>query len=229
MAIISEYSNQSKQLLAVDCVIFGYEGEELKLLLFHRELPPEKGKWSLVGGWINDNESVEQAALRVLEKITGLREIFLEQVSIFSKPDRDPGGRVVSVVFYALINILEHNSNLVHEHGAQWWPVTQMPDLIFDHSEMVQAALEQLRSKASYNLVGRDLLPEEFTLTHLRQLYNSIFMRELDPGNFRKKILSLGAMIRLNKKDTSESKKGAFYYRFKPNEEITINERIIKV
>ncbi len=224
-----EYIEQEKHLVAVDCAIFGYEDNELNLLLFHRALPPSRGEWSLVGGWVNGDESVDAAASRVLQKITGLHDIFMEQVSVFSRPERDPGGRVISVLFYALIDVKKHDKDLVREYGAHWWPVTKMPQLIFDHNEMAEYALEQLRNKATYHLVGQDLLPEEFTITQLRQLYNSIFMREFDPGNFRKKILSLDAMVRLNKKDTSESKKGAFYYRFKEPEKLNINERIIKV
>jgi len=221
------YDNQPKHLLAVDCVTFGYEDAELKLLLFQRQLHPEKGSWSLVGGWVEPHETVEKAAERVLYKITGLKEVFQEQVEVFSDPRRDPCGRVVSVAYYALIDIKRHNKELLDNFGASWWPVTNLPPLIFDHLEMVNAAMKKLRSKAAYNLVGRDLLPEEFTITQLRQLYNSIFMQQFDPGNFRKKILSLKAMERLNKKDTSDSKKGAYYYRFKKSEDIDVAIRIV--
>jgi ADP-ribose pyrophosphatase YjhB (NUDIX family) len=223
------YNVQSKHLIAVDCVIFGYEDEELKLLLFHRELEPSRGKWSLVGGWMQERESAEDAAIRVLQKITGLKNIFMEQVVVFSEPDRDPGGHVVSIVFNALIDIKKHNKDLVREHGAHWWPISKLPALIFDHDLMLEKALAQLQAKASFNLVGGELLPEEFTIIQLRKLYNSIFQREFDPGNFRKKILSLNVLERLNKKDVSESKKGAFYYRLKPEAEKELNERIVKL
>ena len=228
--MLQSYNFQEKHWVAIDNVVFGYEQEQLKLLLFRRNIEPGKGKWSLVGGLVNSDESGEDAAYRVLTNITGLKDIFMEQVSVFSKPDRDPGGRVISLVFYALIDIPVHNHHqLVDKYGAQWWSVNQLPDLIFDHNEMVQQALEKLRLKASRDLVGRDLLPEEFTLTQLRQLYNSIFMKEFDPGNFRKKILSLNAMVRLNKKYRSESKKGAYYYRFKDMEETIFTDRIINI
>lgn len=226
--MLIEYSSQVKHLVAVDCAIFGYKDNELNLLLFHRGLQPSKGEWSLIGGWVDDNESVDEAAERVLFKITGLKNINQSQVSVFSKPDRDPGGRVISVVFKALINIQNQNDKLIREYGAHWWPVKELPGLIFDHHEMVQEALSQLRLMASNKLVGRDLLPNEFTLTQLRLLYNSIYMREFDPGNFRKKILSMNALNRLNKKDLSESKKGAFYYTFKNDSEIEFTDRIIK-
>lgn len=223
------YQNHPKHFVAVDCVVFGYQKEQLKLLLFERDLEPAKGELSLVGGWVNENESVEDAAAQVLLRLTGLSDIFLKQVSVFSKPERDPGGRVISVVFYALIDIEKHNQELVNEFGAKWWSVDQLPNLVFDHSQMVEKALEKLQQLATYELVGRDLLAEQFTITQLRNLYNSIFQREFDPGNFRKKILSLKAMDRLDIKDTSESKKGAYYYQFKSQEDINISERIVKL
>lgn len=227
--MLTSYKLPKKHLVAVDNVVFGYEKEQLKLLLFKRSIEPAKGEWSLVGGWIYPDESAEDAAYRVLTNITGLKNIFMEQVSAFSKPDRDPGGRVISLVFYALIDIQAHNHQLVDKYGAQWWPVNQLPDLIFDHNEMVRQALEKLRIKASRDLVGRDLLPKEFTITQLRQLYNSIFERKFDPGNFRKKILSLNVITRLNKKYNGGSKKGAFYYTFKDEQESNFMDRIVNI
>jgi len=226
--ISNSYSKQEKHLVAVDCVIFGYEDTQLKLLLFKRHLEPDYGKWSLVGGWLDSNESAEDAAQRVLHKITGLDKIFMEQILVFSKPERDPGGRVLSIVFYALIDIKKHDKNLINKYGASWFSVNNLPQLIFDHQAMFELALQKLRDKASYHLVGRDLLPKEFTITQLRNLYDSIFSRQFDPGNFRKKILSLKAMEKLDKKDSSESKKGAFYYKFKKVEEIDVSDRIVK-
>ncbi len=223
------YDIQSKQLVAVDCSIFGYEDGVLKLLLFHRNIEPCKDQLSLVGGWVNEDESVENAAFRVLKKLTGLINIAMEQVCVFSKPDRDPGGRVITVGFNALINIKSHNKDLVREFGAEWFEVDSLPKLIFDHNEIFEKSLQQLRFKASYNIVGLDLLPEKFTITQVRQLYNSIFQREFDPGNFRKKILSLNVLKRLDKKDSSKSKKGAFYYEFINPEKMSINERIVKI
>lgn len=212
--ISDEYIKQEKSLVSIDCAIFGYHEGELKLLLFQREKEPEIGHWSLIGGWINADESAESAAIRVLRRITGLHDIFMEQVSTFSNPDRDPGGRVISVVFYALIVINDERMKLSSEFGAEWWSVRSLPKLIFDHQQMVDLALEKLRQNATYHLVGRELLPDKFTITQLRNLYGSIFFKDFDPGNFRKKVLSTGVLDRLNSKDTSESKKGAYYYRF---------------
>lgn len=217
-----------KRLLSVDCVIFGYEKEQLKLLLFKRIIEPARGEWSLIGGWIKEDESAEDAAMRVLTYITGLKDIYLEQVKVFSKPDRDPGGNVLTVVFNALIRIEKHSNDLIKEYGARWFPISEVPKLIFDHDEMLKDAFEKLQLIATYNLIGRQLLPEKFTLTHLRQLYNEIFQKNFDPGNFRKKVLSLKLLERLEEKDMSESKKGAYYYKFKDEEENSHSEPIFK-
>ena len=221
------YRDQYRHLIAVDCVIFGYEDDELKLLLFRRVLEPSSGEWSLLGGWVNEKESVEDAAIRVLRNITGLKNVFMNQVGVFSDPDRDPGGHVMSVVFKALIDIKKHNADLVNELGASWWPIPKVPNLIFDHNAMLKMALSQLQHEASNNIIGLELLPEEFTIIQLRKLYNSIFQHKFDPGNFRKKILSLDVLERLEKKDFSESKKGAFYYKCKPGGAFQIKERIV--
>ncbi len=208
------YRNYTKHYLSVDCVILGYEEEELKLLLYPRGFAPEEGKWSLLGGFVNENETIDNAALRVLYNTTGLEEIYLEQVHSFSEPDRDPGARVVSIAYYALVKINQQDIDLVREHGAHWWPLSKLPDLIFDHRRMVDKSIERLQQKASSQLIGSELLPETFTLIQLRNLYNAIFLRTFDPGNFRRKILSLDVLERLDIKDMSGSKKGAFYYRF---------------
>jgi len=222
------YKQHPKQYVAVDCSIFGYEEGDLKLLLYPRGFEPARGKWSLMGGFVQHNESLEEAARRILLQTTGLHDIFLEQSGAFSKPDRDPGARVISVTFVALIRIDIHDKELVRENGAQWWPVTKLPPLIFDHEAMIRNGLGLLQQKAGINLVGKELLPELFTLMQLKNLYEAIFQRTFDPGNFRKKVLSLDLLERLNVKNTSESKKGAYYYRFKETENGNRNERIVK-
>jgi 8-oxo-dGTP diphosphatase len=214
------YKRHPKHYLAVDCSIFGYEASELKLLLYPRGFEPELGKWSLMGGFVREDESLHDAARRVLLQTTGLHDIFLEQASAFSVPTRDPGARVISMTFVALIRIDLYDKELVKESGAKWWPVTRLPELIFDHEEMVQNALSLLQQNAMINLIGKELLPEMFTLTQLRKTF--------DPGNFRKKVLSLDAIERLNKKNTAGSKKGAFYYRFRKTENCSQMERIMK-
>ena len=222
------YKQHARHYIAVDCSIFGYEDGELKLLLYPRGFEPSLGKWSLMGGFVLENESVEEAARRVLLQTTGLKDIFLEQATAFSKPDRDPGARVISMTFVALIRIDIHDKNLVRENGAHWWPVTKLPTLVFDHEEIVKNALALLQQKASIDLIGKELLPEMFTLMQLRNLYEAIFQKTFDPGNFRKKVLSIGILERSNLKNTTESKKGAYYYLFKKSEPDIRSERIVK-
>ena len=222
------YKQHPKHYVAVDCSIFGYEDGELKLLLYPRGFEPSQGKWSLMGGFVQENESVEEAARRVLLQTTGLKDIFLEQATAFSKPDRDPGARVISMTFVALIRIDIHDKDLVRESGAHWWPVTKLPSMIFDHEAIVENALSLLQQEASIGLIGNELLPEMFTLMQLRNLYEAIFQRTFDPGNFRKKVLSIDILERLNIKNTTESKKGAFYYQFKKIGPGSRTERIVK-
>lgn len=222
------YKNHPQHYVAVDCVILGYQDEEIKLLLYPRSFEPFKGKWSLLGGFVQDNESADEAAARILKQTTGLEQIFLEQVASFSDPKRDPEARVISLAYYALIRIDLHDEEKVKENGAYWISINKLPNLIFDHQEMFEKALVKLQQKAGYSLCGSELLPEMFTLIQLRKLYEAIFQREFDPGNFRKKVLSLGTLEKLSLKDASESRKGAFYYKAKSNiGEIGV-DRIVK-
>src|SRR5512133_449819 len=151
------YSNFKKHYVAVDCVIFGYEEDALKVLLYPRSFEPSVGKWSLLGGFVGANETLGDAARRILYNTTGLQNIYQEQVHAFSKPDRDPAGRVISVAYYALIRINQQDSDLVKEHGAHWWPISKLPKLIFDHREMIESSLLSLQKKAGGELVGKEL------------------------------------------------------------------------
>ena len=222
------YKEHPRHFVAIDCVILGYQDEEIKLLLYPRSFEPYKGKWSLLGGFVQENESGDEAAARILRQTTGLGQIFLEQVASFSELNRDPEARVISLAYFALIRIDLHDEECVRENGAYWVPIRKLPQLIFDHQAMFEKALVKLQQKAGYSLVGLELLPEMFTLIQLRKLYEAIFQREFDPGNFRKKILSLGVLEKLTVKDVSESRKGAFYYKAKSNiGEIDV-DRIVK-
>ncbi|MBS2099814.1 NUDIX hydrolase [Carboxylicivirga linearis] len=215
MIMGEKYNKFSKYFVAIDCVIFGYEDGDLRLLLYHRGFEPAKGQWSLLGGFVGDEESSDDAAHRILKAITGLEDIYLEQVQVYTNPKRDPEGRVMSIGYYALIRVDKHNSDKVRENGAHWWSVKGLPNLVFDHQEMVDNALHKLQQKAGLELVGSELLPDKFTLLQLRRLYEAIFQRELDTGNFRKKVLSLNVLERLEEKNTTESRRGAYYFQFK--------------
>jgi len=215
--------------VAVDCVIFTYDDNQLKVLLYPRNIEPQKGKWSLMGGFVDSGESLEDAARRVLLQTVGLDNIYLDQVYGFSKPDREPDEHVISMAFYALIRTNEHDHELVEAHNGRWWPIGELPELIFDHREMIDIATTRLQFRASHELIGRDLLPEQFTLTQLNNLYNAIFMRTFDSGNFRKKITSLRVLKQTPFKDTSTSKKGAYLFTF-PEDYTPIDfTRIVKI
>jgi len=227
--MVNYYKGQTKYLLAVDCVIFGYENGELKLLLYPRSFEPVKGKWSLMGGFVKEHESCDQAACRIRNQTTGLNKIFLEQVNVFSSPEREKVARVISVAYYALISIQHSDLALLQEHGARWWPISGHPELIFDHGEMVKKALFRLQQKAGYSLAGSELLPKKFTMLQLRKLYEAIYQREFDAGNFRKKILSLGLLRKTNEKNSTESRKGAYYYTIDENAKEIETDRIVKM
>ena len=212
--INSYHQDQERLLLAIDCIIFGFDDQKLKILLVKRDLEPELGRWSLMGGFVQRRESLDEAAMRILYRLTGLRNVYMEQLHCFGAVDRDPVERVVSIAYYALINIQNYDRTLQTEHGARWFPVEEVPELIFDHSNMVQAAKRQLKYKASIQPVGFALLPQKFTLPQLQLLYEAIFETPLDKGNFRRRIKTLGVLKKLNEKQKGFSKKGAYYYVF---------------
>ena len=209
---ISRYNNQQKILVAVDCIIFGFDGTQLKALLIKRGFEPEKGKWSLMGGFVGKGESADDAANRVLYQLTGIDKIYMEQLYTFSDPKRDTAGRVISIAYFALINIPDYSEQLQHE--AKWFPLSKTPPLIFDHKKMVAKAKELLRQKVASHPIGFELLPRKFTLPQLQNLYEAIYEAPLDKRNFTKKILSLGILNKLDEKEKESSRKGAFYYVF---------------
>lgn len=227
--MMDSYIKHPKHFVAVDCVILGYNEGELCLLLYPRGFEPAKGVWSLMGGFVQEKESSDDAAKRVLKQTTGLEDIFLKQVAAFADPARELETRVISIAYYALVRMEEQDKSLVRESGAHWWPISSLPEMVFDHGKMFEKALVKLQQEAGYHLIGRELLAEKFTLLQLRRLYEAIFQREFDAGNFRKKILSLDVVERLNEKDFSESKKGAYYYRCKQDVILKGLDRIVKV
>ena len=208
------YKDKKQFLVAVDCIIFGFKNNELCLLLVKRGFNPGKGQWSLAGGFLDDNESIDQAARRVLHQLTGLEDLFMEQVNTFGEPGRDPGQRVLSVCYYALINIEDYKADWAKTYHTKWVNINQLPPLVFDHTQMVQKALESLQQKASTKPIGFNLMPEKFSLNQLQNLYQAIFQKILDNRNFRKKVKAFDFIEALDEKDKSYSKKGAFLYRF---------------
>lgn len=206
------YKNEPQVLLAVDCVILGFNGESLEILLIKRGIEPERNKWSLMGGFVQEDESPEKAASRVLKKLTGLEQVYMENCGIFGEPRREKH-RVVSIAYFALIDTQQYKHILSEDYEAKWFPLDQYPNLIFDHEEMVFAAKHTLRTKAALYPILFELLPEKFTIPQIASLYECVYGIELDKRNFSRKLLSSGLIIKLNEKDKGSSKKGAFFYR----------------
>ena len=201
--------------LTVDCVVFGLDEDGLKILLIQREFEPFAGQWALPGGFVAVGESLEETARRELAEETGLKNIFLEQLYSFSDPTRDPREHVVTVAYYALVNLLEHKVQAATDaRSAAWFAVDDVPALAFDHDRILKAASERLRGKIRYQPVGFELLPAKFTLRQLQRLYEKILDRELDKRNFRKKILNMGIIEELAEIETDVAHRAARLYRF---------------
>ncbi|MBC7000629.1 NUDIX hydrolase [Cytophaga sp. FL35] len=208
------YKEVQQITVAVDCLIFGFNDGNLELLLVSRSFEPERDRWSLIGGFVHNDEDLDDAAHRVLTELTGLDDVYMEQVRAFGKAKRDPYERVISVTYSALVLKKDYNDELVKSYKAEWFPIDNLPELIFDHKEMIDAAMKRLRRRVKSGPVGFNLLPEKFTLPQLQKLYEAILGEEIDKRNFRKKLNSMDFLIKLNEKDKTESKKGAYLYKF---------------
>lgn len=210
---MTHYSHQARMLVAVDCIIFGFDGKELKLLLVQRAMEPEAGKWSLMGGFVQQKETVPDAAARVLKKLTGIENVYLEELHSFSDPYRDPVERTISVAQFALIDIHKYERQISDDYHAEWFPLKKIPKLIFDHSKMVAAAKKRIRYKAAFHPILFELLPGKFSIPQLQSLYEEVYDVVLDKRNFSRKILSTKLLIKQTEKDKTNSRRGAFYYK----------------
>lgn len=201
--------------LTVDCVIFGLDDEDLKVLLIKRGNAPFLGKWAIPGGFVVPGESVDAAARRELREETGMKNVFLEQLYTFGAPDRDPREHVVSVAYYALTNLAEHNVEAdTDADDAAWFSIHDVPKLAFDHEKILGVALQRLRGKVRYQPIGFELLPRKFTLTQLQKMYELILETELDKRNFRKKILKMDILVDLEEVEQDVAHRAARLYRF---------------
>ncbi|WP_417376630.1 NUDIX hydrolase [Gimesia maris] len=201
--------------LTVDCVVFGLDEADLQVLLIQRDLPPFEGDWALPGGFVRLEESLEEAARRELQEETGIENVFLEQLYTIGTVDRDPRERVVTVAYYALVNLSDHRIQAATDaRNAAWFAVDDVPALAFDHPEILEMAHERLRGKVRYQPIGFELLPPKFTLRQIQHLYEVILDRPLDKRNFRKKILSMGILIELDEVETDVAHRAARLYKF---------------
>ncbi len=201
--------------LTVDCVVFGLDADELEVLLIRRGLEPFAGRWALPGGFVRTDETLDEAARRELQEETGLEQIFLEQLYTFGAIDRDPRERVVTVAYYALVKLSEHNVRATTDAtDAAWFAISDLPELAFDHTEIFEMALARLRNKLRYQPIGFELLPKKFTLTQLQRMYEVILERPLDKRNFRKKILAMDLLVELDEVQKDVAHRAARLYKF---------------
>jgi len=208
------YQEFQKVFVSVDCIIFGFDDNKLKILIGKRAMDPGRGEWSLYGGFVRGDESLDDAADRTLYELTGMRNIYMRQVGAFGNLDRDPGERVVSVAYYALINVKDYDEKLRLQHGVEWMSVESLPKLYSDHNEMVRKARKLMQQKMKHNPVGFELLPDLFTLTQLQRLYEAVNGEEIDKRNFRKRIKEMDFIQKTELIDKKSSKRGAALYRF---------------
>ena len=208
------YKEFQKVLLSVDCIIFGFDQNKLKILIGKRNMDPGRGEWSLYGGFVRNDESLDAAAQRTLLELTGLRNIYMSQVGAFGNIDRDPGERVVSIAYYALINVKDYSERLRKQHGVEWVNIEDIPQMYSDHNAMIAKARKLIQQKIKTNPVGFELLPELFTLTQLQRLYEAVNGEPLDKRNFRKRIKDMDYIEKTELIDKQTSKRGASLYRF---------------
>ena len=201
--------------VTVDCVVFGLDEQDLKILLIQRGNEPFKGSWAVPGGFVNADESLEHAALRELKEETGVHDVFLEQLYTFGDVHRDPRRRIVTVAYYALVNLRDHTIKAATDaSNAAWFAVDDITKLAFDHARIVETALRRLRGKVRYEPIGFELLPEKFTLTQLQRMYEKILEQEVDKRNFRKKILGMELLKELDEVQVDVAHRAARLYKF---------------
>lgn len=205
----------ARPALTVDCVVFGLDEADLKVLLIQRDLEPFAGRWALPGGFVRLDETLDQAARRELHEETGLSKVFLEQLYTVGDIGRDPRERVITVAHYALVRLSDHQVQAATDaRNAAWFAIDDLPTLAFDHDAIVAMALQRLQGKVRYQPIGFELLPPKFSLTQLQRMYEIILERELDKRNFRKKVLSLGILQDLDEVEQDVAHRAARLYRF---------------
>ncbi|MCL1492062.1 MAG: NUDIX hydrolase [Pseudanabaena sp. Salubria-1] len=213
--------------LTVDCIIFGLDAQqELKVMLIQRDIPPFKGQWAIPGGFVRIEETLEEAALRELQEETGIHHIFLEQLYTFGDLGRDPRDRTVTVAYYALINLVEQKIQASTDaRAAEWFAISNIPQLAFDHNQILQIAIARLRSKIRYEPIGFELLPQNFSLSQLQRLYETVLDRPLDKRNFRKKILGMDLLIDTGKVEHNVAHRAAKLYQFDENKYLQLKQK----
>jgi 8-oxo-dGTP diphosphatase len=215
----TKYTPFEQPGITVDLVIFTVNDDKLKVLLVKRADEPFAGYWSIPGGFLRKAESLEEAALRVMEEKTGVKDVYLEQLYTFGAPDRDPRARILTVAYFALIpwkNLLQPESKKIMD--LAWYPVGEAPELAFDHRDILEFAVRRLRAKAGYSNIVYGLLPESFRLSDLQKMYEIILGENLDKRNFRKRMIEMGLLQETGKKEMKGAHRPAMLYQFKKRE-----------
>lgn len=204
-----------KPSVTADCALFGFDEEDLKVLLIQRDIEPFSGKWALPGGFVHIDETLDEAARRELREETGVDGLFLEQLYTFGDVHRDPRDRVITVAYYALVNLHVHSIKAASDaRRALWFPVNDIPQLAFDHEQIMEVALKRLKAKVRYQPIGFELLPHKFTLSQMQHLYEIILETKLDKRNFRKKILGMDLLVGLDEVEQDVAHRAARLYQF---------------
>ncbi len=210
-------SDKYLNALSVDCVIFGFDEGELKALCIKRKEEPSSGMWALPGGFVEPDESLDAAAMRVLSELTSIKDMYMEQVYTFGEVNRYPLGRVISVSYYALVKISDYKIQATSKiEDVAWLPLSEIKELVFDHKAILQKALNTLKERVKFHPVGFELLPEKFTLTQLQNLYEVILGVQLDKRNFRKKLLGMDLIIKLDESQVGVAHRAARFFKFDP-------------
>lgn len=201
--------------VTVDCVVFGLDEQDLKVLLVQRAYEPFQGWWAVPGGFVEAGESLDEAARRELREETGVQDVFLEQLYTFGEVKRDPRRRIVTVAYYALVNLRDHAIKAATDaRSAAWFSIDDLPKFAFDHARIVDAAIRRIKGKVRYEPIGFELLPEKFTLTQLQRMYEKILEQEIDKRNFRKKVLGMGLLKELDEVQVDVAHRAARLYKF---------------
>ncbi|MBR2416814.1 MAG: NUDIX hydrolase [Bacteroidaceae bacterium] len=199
--------------VTADCVIFGFDGVDIKVLLIQRGIEPFKGKWALPGGFMNMNETVEECAKRELKEETGLTNASVEQFHSFSDVNRDPRERVVTVAHYALVRLADVKGG-DDAASARWFSMNEIPSLAFDHDRILRMAVNRLKERICFEPIGFELLPQVFTMTELQNLYEAILEVKFDRRNFYNKMLKLGILTEAEPRPANASRRTPSKYRF---------------
>jgi hypothetical protein len=212
--MIPYYKKEDKLHVSVDCIILGFKNGEINVLIIKRKFEPLIGERSLMGGFVRKNENLNETVSRVVAEYTGVENVYMEQVGAYGEVDRDPGERVISIVYYALIDMEQFDDNPEKQHNTEWININNVGTLILDHNRFLNDTMQMVRQRTATHPVGFNLLPEKFTIPQLQSLYEAIYQKTLDKRNFRKKIFEMDILEKLDEKEKTTSKKGAYYYKF---------------